>query len=275
MTLRELYLKGKRELIAAGKDEAEPEARLLLQYACDIDKNTLFMQPDKLVTTEAMRRFDDCLQKRKASMPLQYILGTQGFMGMELKVTPDVLIPRSDTEVLVEQLLSDGVKDMSVLDLCTGSGCILLGLMKNESGIKGTGADISEKALNVARENAKIQGVSAEWVVSDLYGQITGSFDVITSNPPYIRTSEIELLMPEVGKYEPRTALDGGVDGLDYYRRIVKDAPKYLNPEGRIYLEIGSEQGAAVKGMLEDNGFKEVRIIRDYARLDRVVTGKV
>ncbi|MCR5119288.1 MAG: peptide chain release factor N(5)-glutamine methyltransferase [Lachnospiraceae bacterium] len=275
MTLRELYLKGKRELIAAGKDEAEPEARLLLQYACDIDKNTLFMQPDKLVTTEAMRRFDDCLQKRKASMPLQYILGTQGFMGMELKVTPDVLIPRSDTEVLVEQLLSDGVKDMSVLDLCTGSGCILLGLMKNESGIKGTGADISEKALNVARENAKIQGVSAEWVVSDLYGQITGSFDVITSNPPYIRTSEIELLMPEVGKYEPRTALDGGADGLDYYRRIVKDAPKYLNPEGRIYLEIGSEQGAAVKGMLEDNGFKEVRIIRDYARLDRVVTGKV
>ena len=275
MTLRELYLKGKRELIAAGKDEAEPEARLLLQYACDIDKNTLFMQPDKLVTTEAMRRFDDCLQKRKASMPLQYILGTQGFMGMELKVTPDVLIPRSDTEVLVEQLLSDGVKDMSVLDLCTGSGCILLGLMKNESGIKGTGADISEKALNVARENAKIQGVSAEWVVSDLYGQITGNFDVITSNPPYIRTSEIELLMPEVGKYEPRSALDGGADGLDYYRKIVKDAPKYLNPGGRIYLEIGSEQGEAVKTLLEENGFNEIRIIRDYARLDRVVTGKV
>ena len=275
MTLRELYLKGKRELIAAGKDEAEPESRLLLQFACGIDKNTLFMQPDKLVTTEALRKFDEYIQKRKASMPLQYILGTQGFMGMELKVTPDVLIPRSDTEVLVEQVLGDGVKDMSVLDLCTGSGCILLGLMKNETGIQGTGADVSEKALQVAKDNAKTQEIRAEWLLSDLYSAISGKFDVITSNPPYIRTSEIEHLMPEVGKYEPRSALDGGADGLDYYRKIVKDAPKYLNPGGRLYLEIGSEQGEAVKTLLEENGFNEVRIIRDYARLDRVVTGKV
>ena len=275
MTLHELYLKGKRELIAAGKEEAEPEARLLLQYACGIDKNTLFMQPDKLVTTEALRKYDEMLQKRKVSMPLQYIIGTQGFMGMELKVTPDVLIPRQDTEVLVEQVLNDGVKDMSVLDLCTGSGCILLGLMKNENGIKGTGADLSEAALKIAKENAAAQGVSAEWVLSDLYAKIKGTFDVICSNPPYIRTSEIEHLMPEVGKYEPRTALDGGEDGLDYYRKIVADAPAYLNAGGRLYLEIGSEQGEAVSGLLEENGFKEVRIIRDYARFDRVVTGRV
>ena len=275
MTLRELYLKGKRELTAAGKDEAEPEARLLLMHACNIDKNTFFMQPEKLVTTEAHRKYDEYLQLRKQSMPLQYILGTQGFMGMELKVTPDVLIPRQDTEVLLEQVLADGVKDMSVLDLCTGSGCILLGLMKNESGIKGTGADVSDKALKIAKENAKLQGISADWVLSDLYASVSGKFDVITSNPPYIRTSEIDLLMPEVGKYEPRGALDGGADGLDYYRKIVKDAPKYLNAGGRLYLEIGSEQGEAVKTLLEENGFSGVRIIRDYARLDRVVTGKV
>ncbi len=275
MTLRELYLKGKRELTAAGKDEADLEARLMLMQACGIDKNTFFMQPDKLVTTEAHRTYDDYLQKRKASMPLQYILGTQGFMGMELKVTPDVLIPRQDTEVLVEQVLSDGVKDMSVLDLCTGSGCILLGLIKNESGIKGTGADVSEKALKVAKENAKDQGINAEWILSDLYALVKGKFDVITSNPPYIRTSEIDLLMPEVGKYEPRAALDGGADGLDFYKRIVKEAPAHLNAGGRLYLEIGSEQGEAVSTLLTDNGFSEVRVIRDYARLDRVVTGRI
>ena len=275
MTLRELFIKGKRELTLAGKDEADLEARLLLMQACGIDKNTFFMQPDKQVTTEAHRTYDDYLQKRKASMPLQYIIGTQGFMGMELKVTPDVLIPRQDTEVLVEQVLSDGVKDMSVLDLCTGSGCILLGLMKNESGIKGTGADVSDKALKVAKENAKNQGISAEWILSDLYAQVKGKFDVITSNPPYIRTSEIDLLMPEVGKYEPRGALDGGADGLDYYKKIVKEAPAHLNAGGRLYLEIGSEQGEAVSTLLKENGFNEVRVIRDYARLDRVVTGRI
>ena len=183
--------------------------------------------------------------------------------------------PHLISRLVVEQVLSDGVKNMSVLDLCTGSGCILLGLMTKESGISGTGADVSEKALSVAKENARMLKVDAKWLLSDLYAAVSGKYDVICSNPPYIKTSEIELLMPEVGKYEPRAALDGGADGLDYYRKIVKDAPKFLNPGGRLYLEIGSEQGEAVKTLLEENGFNEVRIIRDYARLDRVVTGKV
>lgn len=240
--------------------------------------------------------YESLIAERAGHRPVQYITGTADFMGLRFKVNENVLIPRFDTEFLVEEMMREAGDGSSVLDMCTGSGCILLSLMRYKNGIKGTGADISRAALETAEENEKLifgrgaagapypAGVhiadeidiypheKAEWILSDMFEGITGKYDYIVCNPPYIRSAEIKTLMPEVRDHEPHGALDGDADGLKYYRIIAKEAGKHLRKYGKLFLETGYDEGKAVSALLEDSGFSDVQMLKDYSGNDRVVT---
>ncbi|MGN0167674.1 MAG: peptide chain release factor N(5)-glutamine methyltransferase, partial [Acetatifactor sp.] len=260
---------------AAGIEEAELDARLLLEFVCGTNRNTLLVHDDRPVTDEETAAYRELTGKRAQRIPLQHLTGTQDFMGLEFEVNEHVLIPRQDTEILVEEALQELHDGMRVLDMCTGSGCILISLLRYSNDCTGVGADISEEALQVARRNAKklLADGSIIFVQSDLFERVEGQFDMIVSNPPYICTDVIETLMPEVREHEPRQALDGSADGLLFYRRIIEDSVKYLKRGGMLFFEIGYDQGEAVKKLMEQAGYLEVHVIRDYAGLDRVVAG--
>ncbi len=282
---KELYEQGVAALRDAGVPDAELDARLLLEYVCHTDRNTLYAHGDMPVSEIMCEMYDRLTERRALRIPLQHLLGTQEFMGLTFVVNENVLIPRQDTECLVEEALIDTADGDRVLDLCTGSGCILLSIMHYKNDIEGVGTDISPAALQVARLNAERLEKSATFVESDLFEQLsTGlgaqasdtsdaipQFDLIVSNPPYIRSDVIETLEPEVKDHEPRCALDGGSDGLVFYRRIIADAPAFLRKGGRLMLEIGYDQGEAVAALMEAAGFDEVKIVKDFAGNDRVV----
>lgn len=273
MTYRELFEYGKRQLEDAGIEEAALDARLLLEYICHTDRNALLVHGDSVRSNLEEQFYRMVIEKRAQRIPLQHITGQQEFMGLTFKVNEHVLIPRQDTEILVEEAmryLSDG---MRILDICTGSGCILLSLLKYSNECEGLGVDISDDALAVARENAQNLGLETEFRHSDLLEKVEGKFDMIVSNPPYIETAVIDTLMPEVREHEPMLALDGREDGLYFYRRIVEQCTSYMTRGARLFFEIGYDQGEAVKDMMIHKGFCEVEIIKDYAGLDRVVTG--
>ena len=214
------------------------------------------------------------LEKRSAHIPLQQIIGRQSFMGLDFYVDENVLIPRQDTELLVEEALQELHDGMRILDMCTGSGCILLSLLKYSNDCEGIGADISEEALKVAERTRVQLGLeNAAFIRSDLFEAVEGKFDLLVSNPPYICSDVIDTLMPEVREHEPRQALDGSADGLHFYRRILADCRAYLKPGGMLLFEIGYDQGEAVKRLMEENGFLEVEVKKDYGGLDRVVLG--
>ena len=202
-----------------------------------------------------------------------YIVGETEFMGLKFKVNSSVLIPRQDTETLVEEALKVVRPGMRVLDLCTGSGCVIVSILHNVSDVEGYAVDISKQALNVAKENARLNDVPVLFEHSDLFDHVTGTFDVIVSNPPYICTDEIAKLMPEVRDFEPMEALDGKEDGLYFYRKIIGQCKQYLNPEGHLLFEIGYDQGQKVSALMREIGFHDVQVIKDLARKDRVVTG--
>ena len=195
-------------------------------------------------------------------------------MGYSFLVNPDVLIPRQDTEILTEEALKFTDPGMKVLDLCTGSGCILISLMKKCHGLTGTGCDISEKALKTARENGRRLQVEASWIQSDLFEQISERFDLIVSNPPYIRTGVIEELQEEVRLHDPWIALDGKKDGLYFYRRIIAESTGYIRDNGALMFEIGHDQAEDVVRLMEEAGYTQIRVKKDLAGLDRVVTGR-
>ena len=272
MTLSGLLREGREALQAAGIPEWDLDAWYLLEYAAHCTKNEYFLRPEKEVLPQEKQLYQTLIRKRSAHIPLQYLTGSQEFMGLSFFVDENVLIPRQDTEILVEEALRALGSGMRVLDVCTGSGCILLSLMKLCAGLEGTGTDLSEKALQVAGENARRLGVEASFVQGDLFEPVSGKYDCIVSNPPYIASREVDALMEEVRDHEPRMALDGGEDGLYFYRKIAVQSPKYLNDRGRIFLEIGFDQGEAVAGLLAP-AFDEVRIVQDLAGLDRVVCG--
>ena len=194
---------------------------------------------------------------------------------MTFSVNENVLIPRQDTEILVEEVMKDLHGGCSILDLCTGSGCILISLLRYSNECHGVGVDLSGEALKVAGENAArlIPKEDYAFLEGDLFEKVEGRFDVLTSNPPYIPSKVVDGLMPEVRDHEPRMALDGMEDGLHFYRRILKECPPYLNGGAQIFFEIGFDQGEDVKRLMEDAGCMDVRVIKDYAGLDRVVTG--
>lgn len=274
MTYREAVEFGTKCLTDAGVPDAALDAWYLLQMVCKIERSYYYVHGEEDITQDAQKEYEIAVQKRAEHIPLQYIIGEQEFMGLRFKVNSNVLIPRQDTETLVEQVLKIVKPGMKVLDLCTGSGCVLISVLKNAPELTGMGSDISKTALLVAKENAKLHEVDAEWVRSDLFDNITETFDVIMANPPYIPTGEILSLMPEVRNFEPENALDGGADGLDFYRKIAGQVKDYLNPGGYVYMEIGYDQGEAVSELMRNAGFTEVEVIKDLARNDRVVKGK-
>lgn len=264
---------GKKRLEEAGVEEAVLDARLLLEYVCGTDRNTLLAHGDREIPEEEGRRYEECVARREKRVPLQHITGEQEFMGLTFLVNENVLIPRQDTEILVEEVLKDLHDGMSILDMCTGSGCILLSLLQYSNDCQGTGTDISKNALEVARENGRRLGKTPTFLESDLFEAVEGRYDVIVSNPPYIPTGEIPTLMREVREYEPEEALDGKEDGLYFYREIVRQAGGYLNRGGRLFFEIGCGQAAQVAALLENAGYKEIEVVKDFAGLDRVVSG--
>lgn len=276
MTYRECYECGRRALGDAGISEAGLDARLLLEHVCHTDRNTLLAHGDREVTPEERDSYMDLVRQRGSHIPLQHLTGVQEFMGLSFQVGGQVLIPRQDTEILVEEVLREVQDGMRILDLCTGSGCILISLLKYTNGCTGLGVDNSEDALRIAGDNAaRILRPDAEitFLQSDLFEKVTGQYEFIVSNPPYIRRGEIAALMPEVRDHEPKAALDGGEDGLDFYRRIVVESREYLVGGGMLYFEIGCDQAQEVTALMEQAGFMEIHVVKDYAGLDRVVYG--
>lgn len=273
MTFREAIVYGEEKLNQAGIVDAKTDAWLLLTFVCKIDRTYYYVHMDEDLSVEQAEEFESVLNKRAEHVPLQYITGEQEFMGLTFHVNDAVLIPRQDTETLVEEALKIIRPGMKVLDMCTGSGCILISILKNVVDVEGFGYDISKQAINVAKENAKLNDVAATFERSDLFDNVVDKFDVIVSNPPYIPTAEITELMPEVAMYEPFKALDGKEDGLHFYRKIIAECREYLTDTGVILFEIGYNQGEAVSELLEKAGFTSVRVVKDLAGNDRVVIG--
>ncbi len=275
MTYQFALQAGSKILREAGIAEADLESWYLLEEVCQITRSDYYMHQQDELSEEQQNSFQTLLKERAKRIPLQYLLGKQEFMGLTFKVNTNVLIPRQDTEILVEEACKDLKEGQQVLDVCTGSGCIVISLMKQIPGLRGTGVDISKQALLVAMENGKTHGVEVDWFRSDLFENVEGTFDMIVSNPPYIPTNVIETLQPEVRDYEPFEALDGREDGLYFYRKIIAEAAFYLNENGMLLLEIGYDQGEAVASFMRRAGFRDIEIKKDLAGLDRVVKGRM
>lgn len=304
MTLKTGYTEAKKLLEESGIEEASLDAWLLLEHVTGISRASYYADPDREMSPDEWRIYSELVGRRAERVPLQHITGTQEFMGLVFEVNEHVLIPRQDTEILVEQALAfigSGKVPAAensrtrILDMCTGSGCILLSVMhwaesyrqkalrragdtarggeKQDIIIEGTGADISPKALAVAEKNARRLGISAGFVESDLFGAVRGKYGMILSNPPYIRSDEIKDLQEEVRLHDPVIALDGREDGLYYYRRIVRESRSYLDEGGALLFEIGCDQAEAVSGLMRGAGFSEITVKKDLAGLDRVVSG--
>ena len=284
MTYRSALEYGRQYLEEKGIPDASVDAWYLLEFSCGLDRTRYLLGMMDPMQEEEVSRYQGLLEKRGSRIPLQHITGVQEFMGFSFQVTEHVLVPRQETELLVETALKVLKPKMRVLDLCTGSGCILISLLKLCPGLSGIGLDISAEALEVARKNGAALGVSAEFLESNLFGCFQEKtadeerlaelqWDLIVSNPPYIAAAVIEELEEEVRLHDPRKALDGGPDGLSFYRRIVAECLDYLKPSGWLMFEIGYDQGQAVAAMMEKD-FTEIRVIQDLAGLDRVVTGR-
>lgn len=325
MTIREVLTNIRGRLQNAGIEDFEYESWVFLDWKLHIDRAEFYMNPNGDVKEELLAELERVLKQREQRVPLQYLMGECEFMGYDFSVDERVLIPRQDTECLVElavesirkkeietrqkQNLSEAdysgdtaKKDIvefhenhgaqqfekcgadnrkpeqkstkvKVLDLCTGSGCIGISVAKLCPDTEVTLADISDGALSVAKKNAQNLEADVTLIKGNLFENIEGRFDYILSNPPYIPSEVIEGLMPEVKEHEPRLALDGEADGLSFYRKIINEAPDYLNPNGRIYFEIGAEQGEDLTRLMNERGFSEVKVHKDLAGLDRIVTG--
>ena len=341
MTYREALDWGREQLQRAGISDVDPDTGYLMEYVSGMKHMDLMFAGNGQMEDGLLDRYKACIKKRARHIPLQQITGSQNFMGLSFRVNEHVLCPRQDTETLAEEGLKilgrlrgeklkrpahsdsgnilagmgeeswDG--KMHILDLCTGSGCILISLLylaqrelgfrleakpgasaearmdepplsderrgqKREEGgdwsLDGLGTDLSEEALALARENARRNGVPAAFLVSDLFDRLEGTYDLITANPPYIPSGQVDELMPEVRDHEPHMALDGGEDGLAFYRRILAGISAHLNAGGYLLVEIGCDQGEAVKAILADGPFDEIRVVRDLAGRDRVVSGR-
>ncbi|KSV58926.1 peptide chain release factor N(5)-glutamine methyltransferase [Acetivibrio ethanolgignens] len=280
MRIDAILKKGETLLSAAGIEEAKLDAFYLLEHCFSMNRMEYLMHCDKEGDAAAERRYFSLIKKRSEHIPLQQLTGEQDFMGYTFLVNEHVLIPRQDTETLVEELLPLA-KGKRVLDMCTGSGCILISLALKAGILSGVGADISPEALEVAKENARRLGAAEaavdglQFIETDLFEKIEGAFDLIVSNPPYIETKELAGLQPEVRLHEPMLALDGKEDGLYFYRRIIEKAENYLTPGGILAFEIGYNQGKAVSELMLAAGYQGVQVKKDLPGLDRIVTGKL
>jgi release factor glutamine methyltransferase len=257
-----------------GVDSPRLDAEVLLSHILKCDRIHLYVNFDRPLVGEELSSFRQMVKARAQRMPVAYILGEKEFMGHSFRVTPDVLIPRPDTEILVEEairLLAEK-EAPRIVDIGTGSGAILLSVLKGTEGSTGVAVDLSPAALAVAKSNGERLGLAdrAEFRLGDLYAPVDGLFDAILSNPPYIPVRDMEGLSPEV-KQEPEMALVGGADGLDFYRRLIDDAPRYLKEGGIVLFEVGIHQAQDVAELGKRRGFSAQRILPDYAGIDRVV----
>lgn len=281
-TYRELYEEGRRILEQAGLPDAALDARFLLEEVCGTNLQTLLVFPEKKVTEEEVNQYRAFIQRRKDREPTAMILGEWDFMGLTFRLNKSTLIPEQDTEVLVETALEElkrrglGEAPLRILDLCTGSGCILLSLLHELRNAGGLGTDLSEEALEAARENAVRLGLQerAAFQQGDLWEPVGDErFDLIVSNPPYVPTEVIPTLEPEVRCGEPYAALDGGEDGLVFYRRIMREAAGHLKPSGIIIVESGFDEAPQIAALMQEQKLRGIRTVKDYGGLDRVVLG--
>ncbi len=290
MTIEQMMKWGTEELAQAGVPEAELSAWYLLR-ACfeqrrrpdvrDFSRSDYFLRKEETAPDERKREYREWIERRKKREPLEYITGYTEFMGLPFFVNENVLIPRQDTETLVEEIypMCEGKR---VLDMCTGSGCIGLSIAAFGRPSRIVLSDVSAEALCVAEKNWRHilkqdeYRLSSEvvFICGDLFDGIEGTYDVIVSNPPYIEADAISGLMPEVRDFEPVLALNGGGDGLDFYRRIISAAPQYLSPEGMLCMEIGYNQGESVPDLMREHGFEDVGIKKDLVGNDRIVSGR-
>lgn len=278
MTFREALNWGKEKLQHAGIPEYDLDAWLLLEHVSGLSRAMYFVRDREEMEESCQEQYEEAIRKRESRVPLQHITGVQEFMGYEFHVNEHVLIPRQDTEILVEEAdrAADDTGAKRILDVCTGSGCILLSLLKMNENRTGTGSDLSEPALKIAEENRRLLEIPEEraaFVQSDLFERIEGTYDMIVSNPPYIRTEEIRKLQEEVRLHDPYGALDGKEDGLYFYRRIISEAGGYFEHQGTLLFEIGYDQAEDVKRLMEEAGYSQIYVKKDLAGLDRVVGG--
>lgn len=279
MMVRELINLGEKRLSGAGVKDAKVDAEQLFCYLMNVDKKGFFMMWSKDFDEDSCEEYFKLVDERAKRVPLQHIIGSQEFMGMEFEVSKDVLIPRQDTEILVEQALKELEKrkgSTKVLDLCSGTGAIGISISKLSTNAKVTCSDMSEAAVRLTEKNAKNLKASITVKQGDLFEPFKKAFgktkfDMIVSNPPYIESAEILTLEPEVREHEPLSALDGGEDGLEFYKRILEEAGAYLRKSGSLILEIGYNQGKSVMDIAESLGqYEGMEIIKDYNGLDRV-----
>ena len=305
LTIKEVLSWAEGYLNGYGVADPKAETEYLLSHLLNCKRSGLYLKHDKSLAIDEFQRFMDWLNRRIAREPSQYIIGEQEFWGLEFKVTRDVLIPRPETEILVEEAVKTVRSQESevrsqntkihyselrtpdsklILDLCTGSGCIAVSLAKEIPDCHIYAVDVSEKALYVARENAERHGGVADrinFLQGDLFGplkclKLVKRVDLIVSNPPYIAKTMMKDLQPEIRDYEPEIAVYAGEDGLDFYRRIISEAPKYLAKDGCILLEMGYGQAEEIKKLIEQHkAFEHIDIKKDFAGIDRVIKAQI
>ena len=262
--VRDFVKENTNKLDAAGISDASVDIWLLLEHFADIKKSDYLANPNMELTKVVAEQVEEAVEKRINHIPVQHIIGQTEFMGLTFKVNENVLVPRLDTEILVDEVVKYvGDEFVSILDMCTGSGCIAITISDMCDNATVVASDISKDALEVAKENNQINQTDATFVESDLFENVEGLFDVILSNPPYIKTEEIENLMDEVKLHDPRLALDGGESGLDFYQKIIEQSGDYLKTDGKIFFEIGFDQAEEVSKILKDNGYKDIVVKMD------------
>lgn len=284
MTLAEAIKKAASTLSAHGVSDARLDAEVLLRFILDRDRAWLITHANEPLAGDKRKLFEDAVNRRAKREPLQHITGRQEFWGFDFRVTPDVLIPRPETEFVVESAIRAAGKrpGLTIIDLCTGSGCIAVSLAKELPGARIFATDVSEKALSVARENAGSHDVSSRirFIEGDLFEpleelDLRGRVDIITANPPYIRSGDLPALQPEVKKFEPERALISGPEGTEIHRSILEAAPDFLKKRGAVIMEMGLGQAEGlIKIVNEDGRYSAPEILKDLAGIDRVIVAK-
>lgn len=275
MKIEELLRYGKEKLEKQKVEDASIISRILMQYVLKIDRNKLIINKNDNVDINKENEYKEYIEKIIKGKPVQYITNNQEFMKLNFYVDENVLIPQPDTEILVEKVIKsiDIMENIEILDMCTGSGCIGISLAKNIKNTKVTLVDISKEAIEIAKKNAIQNEVENKitFIQSDMFKNVKGKFDIIVSNPPYIKTDIIQTLDKQV-QNEPHIALDGGEDGLDFYKILINEAHKYLKKDGKIFLEIGYDQKQEVENLVKQSKhYKKIETIKDLSQNDRVI----